>query len=56
MIYGYVLLIIDRDDPTDAKLVRDAERISGVDGWVQFILAQGSPEKEALFEEALKRV
>ncbi|KAI5925928.1 hypothetical protein F4810DRAFT_656743 [Camillea tinctor] len=46
----------DITDPRDARLIRDAERISGVDDWVQFRLAQGSPEKEALFEEALKRV
>ncbi|RYO82309.1 hypothetical protein DL764_009632 [Monosporascus ibericus] len=35
---------------------RRRERISGVDGWVQFRFAQGSPEKEALFQEALKTV
>ncbi|RYO93187.1 hypothetical protein DL766_003333 [Monosporascus sp. MC13-8B] len=35
---------------------RRGERISGVDGWVQFRFAQGSPEKEALFRQALKTV
>ncbi|KAI1637314.1 hypothetical protein F4809DRAFT_650008 [Biscogniauxia mediterranea] len=46
----------DDNDPSIAKLVRDDERISGVDDWIQFRLAQGSPEKEALFQEALKDV
>ncbi|RYP66249.1 hypothetical protein DL771_007901 [Monosporascus sp. 5C6A] len=35
---------------------RRRERISGVSGWLQFRFAQGSPEKEALFQEALKTV
>ncbi|KAI0602429.1 hypothetical protein F4775DRAFT_537173 [Biscogniauxia sp. FL1348] len=46
----------DNNDPSIAKLARDAERISGVAGWIQFRLAQGSPEKEVLFQEALKDV
>ncbi|RYP26214.1 hypothetical protein DL768_011779 [Monosporascus sp. mg162] len=40
----------------DRVVSRRRERISGVDGWVQFRFAQGSPEKEALFQEALKTV
>ncbi|KAI0420430.1 hypothetical protein F5X98DRAFT_27410 [Xylaria grammica] len=35
---------------------RSQERISGLDGWVQFRFAQGSPEKEALFLDALQEV
>ncbi|KAI1339912.1 hypothetical protein F5Y15DRAFT_423402 [Xylariaceae sp. FL0016] len=40
----------------DDQLVRYNERISGVSGWMQFRFAQGSPEKEALFREALQQV
>jgi len=32
------------------------ERIPGFPGWAQFRFAQGSPEKEALFQEALRDV
>lgn len=35
---------------------RSQEKISGVDGWIQFRFAQGSPEKEALFFKALEQV
>ncbi|KAI1155351.1 hypothetical protein F4825DRAFT_459864 [Nemania diffusa] len=31
-------------------------RISGLDGWIQFRFAQGSPEKEALFFDSLAEV
>ncbi|KAH8194147.1 hypothetical protein TruAng_011682 [Truncatella angustata] len=40
----------------DVSLARHHERISGVDGWVQFRFAQGSPEKEIQFQEELKMV
>ncbi|RYP53469.1 hypothetical protein DL769_010514 [Monosporascus sp. CRB-8-3] len=51
----------DDDEPSASRganriASRRRERISGVDGWVQFRFAQGSPEKEALFQEALKTV
>ncbi|KAI1411161.1 hypothetical protein F5Y13DRAFT_201387 [Hypoxylon sp. FL1857] len=35
---------------------QNREKISGVDGWVQFRFAQGSPEKEELFHRALQSV
>ncbi|KAL7624067.1 hypothetical protein AAE478_005624 [Parahypoxylon ruwenzoriense] len=35
---------------------RQHESISGVDDWVQFRFAQGSPEKESRFNEVLKTV
>ncbi|KAK6084201.1 polymerase [Seiridium cupressi] len=40
----------------DSSLARQHERISGVDGWIQFRFAQGSPEKEVQFQEELKKV
>ncbi|ORY55083.1 uncharacterized protein BCR38DRAFT_127127 [Pseudomassariella vexata] len=44
------------DAQSELNLSRQDEKISGVDGWVQFRFAQGSPEKEMLFQEALKHV
>ncbi|KAI0832972.1 hypothetical protein F5Y06DRAFT_186489 [Hypoxylon sp. FL0890] len=35
---------------------RSREKICGVDGWMQFRFAQGSPEKEMLFREALEPI
>ncbi|GAB1313257.1 UBC core domain-containing protein [Madurella fahalii] len=35
---------------------REHERIPGMDGWVQFRFAQGSPDKELRFNRALKEV
>ncbi|KAI0799928.1 hypothetical protein GGR55DRAFT_692564 [Xylaria sp. FL0064] len=35
---------------------RAREKIEGIDGWIQFRFAQGSPEKEALFLNALQEV
>ncbi|KAK8106872.1 Ubiquitin-conjugating enzyme E2 [Apiospora kogelbergensis] len=40
----------------DQGLARPQEHISGVNGWLQFRFAQGSPEKEVQFQEALKMV
>ncbi|KAK8039910.1 hypothetical protein PG993_008321 [Apiospora rasikravindrae] len=37
-------------------LARQQEHISGVEGWLQFRFAQGSPEKEVQFQEALRQV
>ncbi|KAK7751944.1 hypothetical protein SLS62_006087 [Diatrype stigma] len=55
--------IVQIDEPTeeeqddDGKVTtREQERIAGVDGWVQFRFAQGSPEKEALFQQALEGI
>lgn len=42
--------------PAEASLGRPYDRISGVEGWVQFRFAQGSPEKEVLFNNALKDI
>ncbi|KAK1832207.1 hypothetical protein QBC39DRAFT_76845 [Podospora conica] len=35
---------------------REQERIGGMDGWVQFRFAQGSPDKELRFKQALQAV
>jgi len=35
---------------------REHERIPGINGWVQFRFAQGSPDKELRFKRALKEV
>ncbi|CAJ2511662.1 Uu.00g072870.m01.CDS01 [Anthostomella pinea] len=43
-------------DQNVGKFGRNRERIAGVDDWIQFRFAQGSPEKEALFQDALKQV
>ncbi|KAI0970763.1 hypothetical protein F4678DRAFT_472786 [Xylaria arbuscula] len=40
----------------DIILDRSREKVSGIDGWIQFRFAQGSPEKEALFLDALQEV
>ncbi|KAK5632504.1 hypothetical protein RRF57_008218 [Xylaria bambusicola] len=58
--------IIQLDDPSSTDINsnreehkrpdRSQERILGVDGWIQFRFAQGSPEKEALFFDALDEV
>ncbi|KAK8863318.1 hypothetical protein PGQ11_009553 [Apiospora arundinis] len=45
----------DGSEP-EAGLARPQEHISGVEGWIQFRFAQGSPEKEVQFQEALKQV
>lgn len=39
--------------PTD---VRPHEKISGVDGWIQFRFAQGSPENDVLFNKVLEGI
>ncbi|KAK8086187.1 hypothetical protein PG994_001161 [Apiospora phragmitis] len=44
------------DGEPEKGLARQQEHISGVDGWLQFRFAQGSPEKEVLFQEALQQV
>ncbi|OTA90799.1 hypothetical protein M434DRAFT_397672 [Hypoxylon sp. CO27-5] len=41
------------EEQTDA---RRREKIYGVDGWLQFRFAQGSPEKEGLFRQALEPI
>ncbi|KAI0455181.1 hypothetical protein F5B21DRAFT_216658 [Xylaria acuta] len=58
--------IVQLDEPTskegnssdtgDKRLDRSQEKVSGLDGWIQFRFAQGSPEKEARFLEALREV
>ncbi|TGJ80826.1 hypothetical protein E0Z10_g7935 [Xylaria hypoxylon] len=58
--------IVQLDDPSGGDVDtsraeygrsdRSRERITGVDGWIQFRFAQGSPEKEALFLDALREV
>ncbi|KAI0431324.1 hypothetical protein F5Y09DRAFT_304974 [Xylaria sp. FL1042] len=40
----------------DKRPDRTREKITGVDGWIQFRFAQGSPEKETLFLDALQEV
>lgn len=46
---------VDRG-PTDTDLSRPYDKIYGVDGWIQFRFAQGSPEKEVLFNNALQGI
>ena len=42
---------------SDGKAIsREHEKIKGVDGWIQFRFAQGSPEKEAFFQQEVARV
>ncbi|KAI1780958.1 hypothetical protein F4818DRAFT_21829 [Hypoxylon cercidicola] len=41
--------------PTDS-LARPHEKISGVDGWIQFRFAQGSPENDTRFNDALEGI
>lgn len=58
--------IVQLDDPSEPdarsgdkehnRPNRSEEKILGVDGWIQFRFAQGSPEKEALFFDALDEV
>ncbi|KAI0441290.1 hypothetical protein F4803DRAFT_552286 [Xylaria telfairii] len=58
--------IVQLDDPVsekvdssiigDKRLDRSQEKVSGVNGWIQFRFAQGSPEKEARFLDALRGV
>ncbi|TRX89124.1 hypothetical protein FHL15_009937 [Xylaria flabelliformis] len=43
-------------DVGDKKPHRSEEKVSGLDGWIQFRFAQGSPEKEARFLEAVREV
>ncbi|KAI0913556.1 hypothetical protein F4823DRAFT_16275 [Ustulina deusta] len=47
---------VNSSDVENERPDRSRERISGVDGWIQFRFAQGSPEKEALFLDAIKEV
>lgn len=47
---------INSADPGGQRLDRSRERISGLNGWMQFRFAQGSPEKEALFLNSLRDV
>ncbi|KAK8009215.1 hypothetical protein PG991_011766 [Apiospora marii] len=44
------------DGQPEEGLARPQEHISGVNGWLQFRFAQGSPEKEVLFQQALQQV
>ncbi|KAI5863513.1 hypothetical protein GGS23DRAFT_596687 [Durotheca rogersii] len=44
------------DGPAGGKPSRRHERIFGVEGWIQFRFAQGSPEKESLFNDVLSTV
>ncbi|KAJ3560739.1 hypothetical protein NPX13_g9201 [Xylaria arbuscula] len=46
----------DSRDKEHNRPNRSREKILGVDGWIQFRFAQGSPEKEALFFGALDEV
>ncbi|KAI1196857.1 hypothetical protein F5X97DRAFT_334398 [Nemania serpens] len=47
---------INPAEPGNQKPDRSRERISGLEGWMQFRFAQGSPEKEALFLNSLREV
>lgn len=43
----------ESDDDMVVKSLRLDEKISGVDGWCQFRFAQGAPDKENRFQQAL---
>lgn len=45
-----------KDGKLEPGLARRREKISGVDGWLQFRFAQGSPERELAFQHALQAV
>ncbi|KAI8947097.1 hypothetical protein F4801DRAFT_595838 [Xylaria longipes] len=47
---------VNSSDTGDKRLDRSQEKVSGLDGWIQFRFAQGSPEKEARFLDALREV
>ncbi|OTB14681.1 hypothetical protein K445DRAFT_125087 [Daldinia sp. EC12] len=47
---------VDDECPTDSGTVPPPDKIYGVDGWIQFRFAQGSPEKENRFNEVLKSI
>ncbi|KAI1747837.1 hypothetical protein F4782DRAFT_551482 [Xylaria castorea] len=47
---------INSSDTGDKRLDRSQEKVSGLDDWIQFRFAQGSPEKEARFLDALREV
>ncbi|KAI1867150.1 uncharacterized protein JN550_007202 [Neoarthrinium moseri] len=53
---SFIVQVDDLSTDDDTGLARPNERISGVDGWLQFRFAQGSPEKEVRFQEELKTV
>ncbi|KAK3320889.1 hypothetical protein B0T19DRAFT_374231 [Cercophora scortea] len=42
--------------PTGRGRNRESERIPGMEGWIQFRFAQGSPDKEQRFKRALQEV
>lgn len=58
--------IVQLDDPVSEKVHssvtgdkrpdRSQEKVSGLNGWIQFRFAQGSPDKEARFLDALREV
>lgn len=45
-----------QDGKPEPGLARHHEKISGVDGWLQFRFVQGSPERELRFQHALQGV
>ncbi|KAI0466373.1 hypothetical protein F4859DRAFT_526825 [Xylaria cf. heliscus] len=47
---------INSNDTENKGLDRSQEKMSGLDDWIQFRFAQGSPEKEARFLDALHKV
>lgn len=53
---SYIVQVDGCSAEGDANLARDKERISGVNGWIQFRFAQGSPEKEMRFREEVNKV
>ncbi|KAI0137213.1 polymerase [Xylariales sp. AK1849] len=53
---SYIVQVDECPLDSEGGLARHDERITGVDGWIQFRFAQGSPEKEVQFQEELKRV
>ncbi|KAI1804514.1 hypothetical protein F4811DRAFT_271737 [Daldinia bambusicola] len=52
---SYIVQIDDKS-PADSPAVPPPDKIYGVDGWIQFRFAQGSAEKETLFNEVLRSI
>ncbi|KAI8964755.1 hypothetical protein F5Y11DRAFT_69602 [Daldinia sp. FL1419] len=52
---SYIVQVDDDDSPTSAS-IHKSPRIRGVNGWIQFRFAQGSPEQETQFNEVLESI
>ncbi|KAH8677307.1 hypothetical protein BX600DRAFT_122349 [Xylariales sp. PMI_506] len=53
---SYIVQVNDYPADVNTKHEQRGEMLSGVDGWIQFRFAQGSPEKETQFQEEVKKI